>query len=330
MPESLTDPPSLKPRTVISSPGGSSPRARSAAVAATESLEPADAPEQASEEVGAVAAALASGTAVSLFSSACFHLIIWGLAFVVCQLLGLDWKQLIDSNKSSIQASLGDEDVFDDAARFELVGEVGLELEIPANNSLVQIAQQLGTADQAWLSSSTGDAWSNLPKGDGSAEEGAGSGVLLRVPASGLAVTKGSFTAFTIPAQPIPLKPYQIVIEVRLTDNVRKYRVSDLSGEVRGSDHYVQKLPFDARAPLASGYPAEDKKIKPLTMSTVLDVVNNRVQIIIRVPGAARLVRDEIRVRSRKLREEQELTLIFGKPVEETPERKPPGNKDAD
>jgi hypothetical protein len=46
----------------------------------------------------------------------------------------------------------------------------------------------------------------------------------------------------------------------------------------------------------------------------VLDVIDNRVQIIVKVPGAARLVKDEIRIRSRKLKEEQELTLVFGIP----------------
>jgi aspartate carbamoyltransferase regulatory subunit len=44
----------------------------------------------------------------------------------------------------------------------------------------------------------------------------------------------------------------------------------------------------------------------------MLDVVKNKVQIVIRVPGGARLVKDVITIRSRRLKEDQELELIFG------------------
>lgn len=329
MPESVTLPPWPKTRTAIPSPAGKLARGKNPADPAVASTLPVlvDEPDQSTEDLGAVAAALTSGTAVSFASSATFHLIAWGLALLICQLFGLDWTQLTESKESSIQAALGDEDVLDDMARFEIVGEFGPELEIPLNG-LEQIGQQLRESDQALLSSATGEIFGNVSNGavgeDGGGKEGGGTGVLLRVPASGLAVTKGSFTAFTIPAHPEPRQAYSIVIEIRLKDNVRQYRVSDLSGEVRGSDNYVQKLPFDSRAPMASGFPASDRKITPLTGATILDVVNNRVQIIVKVPGAARLVRDEIHIRSKKLREEQEITLIFGKPVEETPAPKTP------
>ena len=331
MPESLKHPPSHKIGTAFPSAGGNPARGRDSADPAHESALPlmADEPDKSTEDLGAVAAALTSGTAVSFVSSATFHLIAWGLALLICHLFGLDWTQLTESKEPSIQAALGDENILDDMARFEIVGEFGPELEIPSNG-LEQIGQQLNESDRALLNSATGDIFGNVSNGevgeDGGGQEGGGTGVLLRVPASGLAVTKGSFTAFTIPAHPEPRQAYSIVIEIRLKDNVRKYRVSDLSGEVRGSDNYVQKLPFDSRAPMASGFPAADKKITALTAATLLDVVNNRVQIIVKVPGAARLVRDEIRIRSKKLREEQEITLIFGKPVEETPAQKTPGN----
>ena len=331
MPGSLTDPPPLKPRAAIASSDGKPSRRGNADDADLETSLPVlvDDRNDPAEDIGIVAAALTSSTAVSVFSSATFHLIAWGLAIVLCQLFGLDWLQMMDVNQPPLQAALGDQDIPDDAAKFEFAADISTELETPSS-SLEQLAQQLQKSDAAWLKSTTDDIWNNVPAGDSTDPNDTGTGVLLKVPASGLAVTKGSFTAFTIPAQPKPREAYAIVIEVRLTDNVRKYRVSDLSGEVRGSDRYVQKLPFDSRAPMASGYPAEDKKIKPLTTSTILNVVDNRVQIIVKVPGAARLVRDEIRIRSKKLREEQEITLIFGKPAEETPEQKPPEKKDAD
>jgi aspartate carbamoyltransferase regulatory subunit len=59
-----------------------------------------------------------------------------------------------------------------------------------------------------------------------------------------------------------------------------------------------------------------------LTSSTVLNVEKNRVQIIVKVPGAARMVKDVIKIRSRKLKEEQELTLVFGVPASSSPNEK--------
>ncbi len=332
MPESLTDPRLLNAGTAFSVSTARSPRAKTAVpevigAAVRVTIESSDRTDEESDE--SAGHFLTSKSALSFYSSATFHLIAWGLAFLLCQLLGLDWHELINSGETSIHASLGDEDIAGDAAKFELAGDLGEELEIPGNHP-DQISLLLSKSDQAWLNSSTGDVWSNLPAGEAEGEAGGGTGVLLKVPASGLAVTKGSFTAFTIPAQPKPREAYSIVIEVRLKDDVRKYRVSDLSGEVRGSDTYVQKLPFDSRTPLASGYPAEDKKIKPLTMSTVLDVVNNRVQIIVKVPGADRLVRDEIHIRSKKLREEQRITLVFGKAAEEKAEDDKPEDQETE
>ena len=273
--------------------------------------------DEAEKTVKSYAAFLKSKSAVSFYSSAIFHLTIWTIAFLFCQYFGLYQRQPPSSLQSNVQASLGEVDVPGDAAHFEFVGEIGLELELP-QNGLQEIGQQLLASDRAGLSRAAGDVFGPSQAATGSGEQGGGTGVLLRVPASGLAVTKGSFTAFTIPAKPEPHKAYSIVVEIRLTSDVRRYKVSDLSGEVRGSDGYAQKLPFDPRSPLASGYPAEDKKVKPLTSSTVLEVDDNRVQIVIRVPGAARLVRDEIRIRSRKLREEQVLTLIFDESIEPT------------
>lgn len=274
--------------------------------------------------VESCAAMLKSKSAVSFYSSAIFHLSIWTTAFLFCQYFGLYQGPPPGSSQSNVQASLGEVDVLDDAANFEFVGEIGLTLELPTTG-LNEIGQQLQASDLAGLSRASSDVFGPSQAATGSGEQGGGTGVLLRVPASGLAVTKGSFTAFTIPAKPLPHESYSIVVEIRLTSNVRQYRVSDLSGEVRGSDNYVQKLPFDPRSPLASGYPAENRKVKPLTSSTVLEVVDNRVQIVIRVPGAARLVRDEIRIRSRKLREEQVLTLTFDKTIEPSVEEKSDG-----
>lgn len=272
-----------------------------------------DEAEDASEfdvEIGPVTTLLTSAAAVGFFSSATFHLLLFGAIIVVAQLLGLNWLPLPD-DQLSLTASLGNENIQDDFAKFEFVGEVSTEQETPAR-SVQQLAAALQPSDSGQLMLALDSVMQSIPGGDLENPKEDGSGFLLKIPESGLAVTKGSFTAFTIPANPKPLETYSIVIEVRLPDDVKKYRVSDLSGEVRGSDRYTQKLPFDSTRPGASGFPGINQTVTPLKSSTILNVVNNKVQIVVKVPGAAKMVRDVIRIRSSKLREEQELTIVFG------------------
>ena len=272
-------------------------------------------------EMGPVAAALTSASAVSFFSSATFHLLLIGTVAVISPLLGLDWLLPTEETQPPLQAALGDEDILDDAAAFEFIADISDQFEKPTS-SLEQLAAELQRSENGTLLTAQDEVWKSLLGSKENDPDEDGSGVLLKVPESGLAVTKGSFTAFTIPANPKPRDVYSIVIEVRLPDDVKEYRVNDLVGEVRGSDKYVQKIPYDKDAPYASGYPVENAGIKVLTNSTVLEVEKNRVQIIVKVPGAARMVKDVIKIRSRKLKEEQELTLVFGVPASSSPNEK--------
>jgi hypothetical protein len=275
-------------------------------------------------EMGPVVAALTSASAVSFFSSATFHLLTFLTVAVVAPLLGLDWLLPSEEIQPPLQATLGDEDILGDQAAFEFIADISDQFEKPTS-SLEQLAAELQRSENGTLLTAQDDVWKSVlgSKENDPIEDG--SGVLLKVPESGLAVTKGSFTAFTIPANPKPREVYSIVIEVRLPDDVKEFRVSDLVGEVRGSDKYVQKIPYDKDAPYASGYPVENAGIKVLTSSTVLNVEKNRVQIIVKVPGAARMVKDVIKIRSRKLKEEQELTLVFGVPASSSPNEKSQG-----
>ena len=50
-------------------------------------------------------------------------------------------------------------------------------------------------------------------------------------------------------------------------------------------------------------------------VSDTVEVIDNKVQLAIKVPGASRLVRDTITIRSRRLRENQQLPLTFGTPA---------------
>ncbi len=129
-------------------------------------------------------------------------------------------------------------------------------------------------------------------KGRGSGEGGEGESMAL--PAVNIpkyAVTKGSFSAWTDPRDPIPGISYEIVIQFRLPANVKTYRGSDLSGMVTGTDGYKQAIKFNR--------------------GQAFDVQDGSVQVRIRVPGAAQLVRDTIRIESKLLREKQMIEIEF-------------------
>ena len=127
--------------------------------------------------------------------------------------------------------------------------------------------------------------------GDGA---GGGTGTGIGVPAINVpsfAVTKGSFSAWTEPRDPDPGRQYVIVIQVRLPNTVREYRGSDLTGMVIGTDLYKQVIKFKT----TEKFPVKD----------------GAVEIRVPVPGAAKLVRDTIRIESRLLREKQTLHIEF-------------------
>lgn len=123
---------------------------------------------------------------------------------------------------------------------------------------------------------------------------GNGTGSGLRKPKGGRAVRQGSFTVWTIPDDPAPGENYAIVIEVRLPEKIHRYPRSDISGLVTGTDGWRQPLPGIA-TPLQSFLPVED----------------HQVQFQVDVPGAGRLVKDTVQVRSRILKEEQVLKIVF-------------------
>ena len=123
---------------------------------------------------------------------------------------------------------------------------------------------------------------------------GHGDGTGSQKPAGKNAVTEGSFTVWTEPDDPIPGETYTIMIEVKLPEKVTRYPRHDLVGLVTGTDGWEQQLPGNA---------------KPLQQ--YLPVHNHTVQLEVDVPGAGRRVRDTIQVRSKLLKEEQVLKIVF-------------------
>jgi hypothetical protein len=111
-------------------------------------------------------------------------------------------------------------------------------------------------------------------------------------PASGKAVTKGNFTAWTVPEDPAPGEDYRLVIQIKLPKKLRRYPLWDLMGRIVGTDGYIQEFPEYDR--------------------TYLPVKDHQAQLVVLVPGAERLVRDTIEVRSLKiLKEKQTLNIEF-------------------
>jgi hypothetical protein len=130
--------------------------------------------------------------------------------------------------------------------------------------------------------------------GAGGGADGDGEGLKslsgnISIPAS--AVRKGSFTVWTDPEDPLPRQRYRIIIQVTLPQSIKVYRLRDLTGEVRGTDGFHRVIK----------YKATDRKA----------VKDGIVQIEVAIPGASRLVKDTIRVRSEVLDETQTIDLVF-------------------
>lgn len=119
----------------------------------------------------------------------------------------------------------------------------------------------------------------------------AAGGLALKIPSQ--AVTKGSFTVWTVPEDPKPGERYMIMIQLKLKNNIKRYPRRDLSGNVVGTDGYKDYF----GGPTESGY---------------VTVNGDTVTIeACPVPGAAQLVKDVIKVESKILKEKQTIELVF-------------------
>lgn len=132
----------------------------------------------------------------------------------------------------------------------------------------------------------------------------------LRMPKGGKAVTRGSFTAWTVPEDPVPGQQYRIVIQVKLPAHLKRYRISDLDGRVVGTDRYQQKLPIDDEKP-ANTRTIRRGKLVIARRNELLPVRNHVVELSIFIPGAENLVRDTIHIESKILKEKQTLEIVF-------------------
>lgn len=255
---------------------------------------------------------LKSAAAVGYYISAIFHVIAYGAMALVFAFVASTWND--DPDVPAIRASLDDFNRLDELPQFEEVGKIDLgsassQTNIQKLNNLIQ------QSDDASVQSALQDAMPSLNAVEDNSIGGESDddSFKFRVPESGFAVTKGSFTAWTVPESPEPGQKYRIVIQVKFPDEIKTYRLSDLTGKVTGTDGYTQGIPFDRDKRFAVSYTNEKKReVIIKDRSERIDVRNNKIQLVVTVPGAQRLVKDTIKLKSRKLREDQELTLVFG------------------
>jgi len=249
--------------------------------------------------------ALTSPDAMGYYLSTGLHV----LAFLMAAFLFTVVTDVFD-DPPPLQASLGDEEVIDGKARFEAVIEVN-KGEVQGDSAMDQLANLIRPSDDGELQTLPEQAVPSLMRSSDETGDDADNEFLLRVPEGGLAVTKGSFTAWTMPARPRPGENYQIIIEVRLKEGTPRYRLSDLTGTVKGTDGFSQKLPYDKSARRPSMFMNQNNVLQAIQEKTVAPVRNNKVQLIVEIPGAAADIEDTIRIRSRRLRESQTLVIVF-------------------
>lgn len=248
-------------------------------------------------------------SAKAAYLSFAFHAFAYALAAVVFYVFS---DALFDDTIETIavRARLAEEDVLDDRA-FEAAPEISVVSQ-QSTNSQQQLSSVLETVENGTLD--TMNLQDTSSAGGTDSDVGEVGSLLFKLPETGLAVTKGSFTAWTIPENPAVGDWYKIIIEVRVPDRITQYRLSDLSGTVIGTDGYSRRLPYDSRWTKLSTYVDESNKLQEVKGSSRVKVRNNKVQLVLNIPPATiNLTEDTIRIKSRRLRESQTLSLIFGK-----------------
>lgn len=229
-----------------------------------------------------------AGYAISAFVHS---LLIVGLSVVVLPgMSGAGDVSTLVSVSDTEQVIVGGIDRYEFETRIDLEGGGRIEEQLPSvpDPDLLGVEEILkGIRSEVrfdpLLSQNNGQG-EGEQQGDGSMGGSGG----FAMPASGKVVTKGSFTAWTIPEDPGPKENYLIVIQVKLPPKYKSMPFDDVTGLVVGTDGY--RLRINAHT---SKY------------------LNKTRQVVVRIPGAESQIRDTIHVRSQILKEEQDLTIEF-------------------
>ena len=231
-----------------------------------------------------------------------FHLVLLvGLSAIV--------YQSMDDNLS-VTTIITDADAM--PIEFTEIMDLTVEPAGSSENQLPQLTKIPITNAEAEISSSLLDSTaSNAGNNGEGGDTDEGFGFMFSMPQGGKVVSRGSFSAWTVPEDPEPRKDYMIVIRIKLPDKTKLYRISDLSGKVEGSDLYKQYLPFDPNRKDLGARSERGGQIVRLRASSRLRVIKNHVQIMIPVKGGDNQIRDTIHIKSRMLDEDQKLEIEF-------------------
>jgi hypothetical protein len=191
-----------------------------------------------------------------------------------------------------------------------------IDLSMQASGAESETAPQFKKIEQQSTESMLKSDLNDLLKLQGNEGTGGGDegfGLAFKMPTGGKVVRKGSFAAWTVPKDPRPGESYDIVVQIQLPKNLRRYPISDLTGRVVGTDKYKLEIPYENQLN-RYGTKIQKRKGGPLVFARRRDyviVIDTQAQVIIHVEGAEQLVEDTIEIRSRMLKEEQQLAIEF-------------------
>lgn len=254
---------------------------------------------------------LLSPSATSYYVSLGLHLLAYIVCAIVFTLLG---HHLLDQDEviTPIRASLDTFDRQGEQPKFETTTEIDIA-PAKSESTIERLSNNLAVSENGTVSTRLEDLLPSFASTESDGPAAGGAEFMFKIPESGLAVTKGSFTVWSEPEVPRPGQPYRLIVQVRLPDKIKAYRINDLSGRLVGTDEYQQRIPYDPDAPHNLFYTDENlQAIKITSGSESIKVRDNKIQLMIIVPPARRMVKDTIQIRSKRLREKQELELVFG------------------
>ena len=229
-----------------------------------------------------------------------FHIVILGCASLIL-LQQFDDNQAVSTIITESQgADMEFEQIFDTRI------DAGLN---DSEDTQLPKYQPLTVTDPSTLMVSPAEILGSV-SGDGDSEDNGGGNFVFKMPTGGKVVTKGSFTAWTVPKDPKPREEYQIIIQITLPKKLRRYRSSDLSGKVIGTDGYTQGIPYDRRKPSAAKTTRKGRLVV-VKQRAYLPLKDRVAQLAITIPGAGMLVKDTIVIESRILKEKQTLVIEF-------------------
>ncbi|MDC0308067.1 MAG: hypothetical protein P8M30_08090 [Planctomycetaceae bacterium] len=237
-------------------------------------------------------------TAKGLLLSVAIHT----LVVLLCAFVATDIESRLDAilDRDAIVASFSDRDFLDEDALVPHGSKMILDPSSgPAASQQILPASIVELTDDGPPQTISPEDVAPAFADDGKQKNGTGSGGVeefrYQKPQGGRSITKGSFTVWTEPLDPIPNQPYIIVVQFRVPEGLDSFPKSDLVIDVVGTDNFHLRLPDPRRG---------------FKLIGELPVINSETQLLIPIPGADSLVQDAIQIESRKILEEKQSMLI--------------------